>query len=222
MDALDRIDVANPCTEAWEGMAGDDRVRFCGKCEQNVYRLTDLPRAEANELLARAQAGEEICVRYARRADGTVVTNDCPSQVQRGRGSLPHLLNTAKAIAAGLVATVGAGLSTGCFEEDHQTTGRMVTPATQTQQQPQGQGEAPEPAQPTPSEEVMGDMVCEPLPVLEPEAEPPATESEAVAKPQPVKRIMGKMRAPLPRDKKEQGLERLPMAQDAAQQEETK
>lgn len=133
MDALDRIDVASPCTESWEGMVGDDRVRFCGKCEQSVYRLTDLPRVEAYALLERARGGEEICVRYARRADGTIVTNDCPSTIQRGRGGTP-LLNVVKTVAAGLAATLGAGLSTGCFEDEPQPV--APAPSKTTQQQP--------------------------------------------------------------------------------------
>lgn len=128
-DDLDRISVASPCTESWEEMSGDHRVRFCGKCEQNVYRLTDLPRAEAHALLDRARGGEEICVRYARRADGTIVTNDCPSTIQRGRGGGP-LLNVVKTVAAGLAATLSAGLTTGCFEDQ-----QPVTPAPQPPQQ---------------------------------------------------------------------------------------
>ena len=199
MDDLDRIGVANPCTESWEGMVGDDRVRFCGKCEQNVYRLTDLPRAEANELLARSQAGEEICVRFARRADGTVVTNDCPSQLERGRASLP-LLNAAKTIAAGLVATLGAGLSTGCFEDDtSMTTGRLA-PAqpAQGQRGPQGQQQpealpGQEPA-PRLAEEFMGNMICPSEPASEAPAKAPRYEDpefcgEAVQPPQQPKRL---------------------------------
>ncbi|HBP23887.1 MAG TPA: hypothetical protein DEA08_39675 [Planctomycetes bacterium] len=143
-DELDRISVASPCTESWEDMRGDDRVRFCGKCEQDVYRLTDLPRVEAYALLERARGGEEICVRYARRADGTIVTNDCPSTIQRGRGGAP-LLNVVKTVAAGLAATLGAGLSTGCFEDEPQP----VTPApTKTsQQQPTQQAPVDAPQQ---------------------------------------------------------------------------
>ena len=78
----------------------------------------------------------------------------------------------------------------------------------------------------------MGAMVCEPPPVTEApapgeaapeeaEAEEAEAEAEAVVKPQPVERIMGRMRAPLPRDKKEQGLKRLPIAEEGATQEET-
>lgn len=132
-DELDRISVASPCTESWEDMQGDNRVRFCGKCEQDVYRLTDLPRVEANALLERARGGEEICVRYARRADGTIVTNDCPSTIQRGRGGLPFS-SVVRTLAAGLAATVGAGLTTGCFEEEPQP---IAPQSSRPQTQPQ-------------------------------------------------------------------------------------
>ncbi|MCB9598250.1 MAG: hypothetical protein H6719_36390 [Sandaracinaceae bacterium] len=73
--SLDVIDVPDPCPEPWDGMKGDDKVRFCGLCEKNVFHLSNMTRDDANELLA--QATGEICVRFYRRADGTVVTTDC-------------------------------------------------------------------------------------------------------------------------------------------------
>src|SRR4051812_43681240 len=36
---LDSLTVASPCSANWAEMTGDDRSRFCGKCEKNVYNL---------------------------------------------------------------------------------------------------------------------------------------------------------------------------------------
>jgi len=76
--SLDAIDVAAPCTESWDAMTGDDRSRFCGSCRLHVYDLSAMSRAEAEELVrSRKRDGGSLCVRFVRRADGTVATDDC-------------------------------------------------------------------------------------------------------------------------------------------------
>jgi hypothetical protein len=62
-------------------MRGDDRVRFCGQCQQHVYNLSAMSRAEGEALIARHEG--RICVNLYRRADGTVLTTDCPVGVRR-------------------------------------------------------------------------------------------------------------------------------------------
>lgn len=57
-------------------MYGNDRVRFCGQCSKNVYNLSALSREEAEDLIRRMEG--HLCVRYYRRKDGTVITNNCP------------------------------------------------------------------------------------------------------------------------------------------------
>lgn len=63
-------------------MKGDDRVRACAWCQKNVYNLSNLTRPEAVALVASAIGPEAtqpgICVRFFRRADGPVLTQDCP------------------------------------------------------------------------------------------------------------------------------------------------
>ena len=73
---LDDITVAAPCHAAWDKMRGSDTVRFCQSCEKNVYNLSDMSRADA-EALIREKEGS-LCVRFARRADGTLITDNCP------------------------------------------------------------------------------------------------------------------------------------------------
>ncbi|MGE0706925.1 MAG: hypothetical protein AB7N76_02960 [Planctomycetota bacterium] len=154
-DALNRIDVASPCEVSWNSMQGDERVRFCGHCNQNVYRLTDMPRAEAMAVLERVEGGEKVCVRFARRADGTVVTNDCPSTVRRGRRRPWAQVG---AWAAGLVSAVTAGMTTGCFETDPAPV--QPQPTKTAQPTKTTQPAKPQPKQPDP--EMMGEMVCPP------------------------------------------------------------
>ena len=73
---LEGLKVASPCTVSWEGMKGDARVRHCGGCRMNVYNLSAMSRREAENLVRTTEG--RLCVRFYRRADGTVLTADCP------------------------------------------------------------------------------------------------------------------------------------------------
>lgn len=94
-----RVRIASPCDQAWSDMAGDDRSRFCFRCQKRVYDLAAMTRKEAEALLA---SGRGTCVRFYRRTDGTVMTSDCPVRTRRR-------LKVAGAISAlGLLAAGGA------------------------------------------------------------------------------------------------------------------
>ena len=73
--ALEVLQVKDPCPEDWGRMRGDDKIRHCGVCEKNVYHLSAMTRAEVDQLLAGTTG--RLCVRFYRRADGTVSTIDC-------------------------------------------------------------------------------------------------------------------------------------------------
>jgi len=74
---LDGISIASPCTADWNEMKGDDRRRFCGSCKLHVHNLSGMTADAAAALLQQATKGR-VCVRFFRRADGTVLTRDCP------------------------------------------------------------------------------------------------------------------------------------------------
>jgi hypothetical protein len=100
---LDSVRVASPCNASWDEMLGDDRVRFCTSCEKNVFNLSAMPREDAERLLAERMNGE-LCVRFYQRADGTVMTQDCPVGVTKKRRKLA-VLAAAGAGAMALAAT---------------------------------------------------------------------------------------------------------------------
>jgi len=58
-------------------MTGDDRTRHCAECNLNVYNFAAMTGFEIAELLANRQ-GRRVCARIYRRADGTMITQDCP------------------------------------------------------------------------------------------------------------------------------------------------
>ncbi|SHH08857.1 hypothetical protein [Massilia sp. CF038] len=101
--ALHRIHIASPCTASWEAMQGNERVRHCGACNKNVFNLSAMPEADAAALLADNLDGA-LCVRFYRRADGTVMTSDCGAPLTNTRSSWTTLPAMAGAAALALSA----------------------------------------------------------------------------------------------------------------------
>jgi hypothetical protein len=99
LPVLDHIRVAAPCSESWDAMTGDDRARTCARCQHQVFDLSQMTRDEA-EALIHSRTGR-LCVRYFRRADGTILTADCPVGVRKRR----RRRRVAVAIGATLAAT---------------------------------------------------------------------------------------------------------------------
>jgi hypothetical protein len=79
-DQLGRLRIAVPCQADWEGMAGDERVRHCTLCSLNVYNFAEMTRDDVRALLLRTEG--RVCARLYRRADGTVITRDCPTAIR--------------------------------------------------------------------------------------------------------------------------------------------
>ncbi|CAN5550909.1 hypothetical protein BH10ACI2_BH10ACI2_09350 [soil metagenome] len=73
---LKGIKVASPCSADWNEMYGDARKRFCSDCKLNVYNLSGMTQDEAESLIMNAEG--RLCVRFYKRADGSVITQDCP------------------------------------------------------------------------------------------------------------------------------------------------
>ena len=101
---LDELRIATPCRADWNRMTGDERARFCQACHKNVYDVSQMTRAQVQQLIREKEG--DVCLRLHRRADGTVITSDCPV----------GQTNTARPLWWGfvaLIALLSAGL-TGC------------------------------------------------------------------------------------------------------------
>jgi hypothetical protein len=72
---LEEITFKSPCTVPWEGMTGNDRVRFCGSCRRHVYSIAAMTRDEAQAFLDREMG--KTCIQLWKREDGTIITKDC-------------------------------------------------------------------------------------------------------------------------------------------------
>jgi len=81
---LTNLRIASPCPMRWEDLSptGSTHTRHCDRCRLNVHNLSEMTAEEAEALL-RSGVGEDgaarrVCVGFYRRADGTVLTADCP------------------------------------------------------------------------------------------------------------------------------------------------
>ncbi|MBK9205246.1 MAG: hypothetical protein IPL73_23035 [Candidatus Obscuribacter sp.] len=98
LDSLDNVMIAAPCNIGWDNMVGDDRVRLCAGCDKNVYNTSRMTKAEIKELLA--VEGKAPCLRIYRRADGTMLTEDCPVGLRRVRDAWQRVAKVAASIWA--------------------------------------------------------------------------------------------------------------------------
>jgi len=105
-DMLNGIDVTSPCTQSWEAMTGDASRRFCGECRLHVHNLSAMTSDEAQTLLGNADG--RLCVRFYRRPDGTVLTQDCVPVRTKLRKRLRRL-RVAAAALFGLLSPLGLG-----------------------------------------------------------------------------------------------------------------
>src|SRR6185503_11287235 len=87
-------------------MTGDARVRFCSQCDLHVYNLAELTRKEAEALVTATEG--RICGRIYRRADGTVITKDCPVGLRAIRRRVARRTAAVFAAIASLCATAMA------------------------------------------------------------------------------------------------------------------
>jgi len=115
-NVLQNIRIASPCPASWEQMAGDERVRHCSECKLNVYNLSAMTRVEAEELLQRREG--RLCVRYYRRKDGTILTQDCPRGL---RAAAQRLTRIASAALAALMSVSLAAAQTDSKNSAKQT-----------------------------------------------------------------------------------------------------
>ena len=103
---LDNIHIASPCPANWDEMFGDGRKRFCGDCKLNVYNLSNMTRRDAENLLINSEG--RLCVRFFRRADGTVLTKNCPVGWQAMKKRISRVATAAFSMVAGLFSGIFA------------------------------------------------------------------------------------------------------------------
>ena len=116
MIPLETIQVAKPCSADWDAMTGDAQVRHCGACRQNVYNLSEMTRAQAEAVILEHEG--HLCVRFYTRADGTVLTQDCPVGLRAFRLKAARKLSWAAALAVSCLTGLWHGAATHAAKKD--------------------------------------------------------------------------------------------------------
>ncbi|MDR3615995.1 MAG: hypothetical protein P4L53_20730 [Candidatus Obscuribacterales bacterium] len=99
-DIINNLRIASPCPMLWGDMqrTHEEAVRFCGDCHKKVYDVSKMSAKETTMLLQKAEvSGASICMQLYRRADGTILTDDCPVGMRRIRDTWRKLRSTAAA-----------------------------------------------------------------------------------------------------------------------------
>jgi hypothetical protein len=120
LSLLDQVSIASPCSVRWEDMPGDERVRSCDQCNLKVHNIAEMTRDEAEAFLREAvdikARGGRVCGLLWRRADGTILTKDCPVGLAAVRASVMRRVSRAAAVLGlvfSAVITLGRGRAEG-------------------------------------------------------------------------------------------------------------
>lgn len=104
---LKNLNVAAPCSANWDEMFSfeGERIRYCSQCKLNVYNLSAMKQSEAETLIMRAEG--RLCVRFYRRADGSILTQNCPVGLQALKARLSRRAQFVLGMVLGLLANIG-------------------------------------------------------------------------------------------------------------------
>ncbi len=117
-EKLRKLRVAEPCSENWNEMFGNDRVRFCSHCAKSVNDISAMSPKEALRLVKRSRGN--ICVRY--------VEHPLTKEPVIG-GRLSQIARRAPALAAGVVGAT-LSLSAMTYAQGQPRTSRTNSPQT--------------------------------------------------------------------------------------------
>lgn len=101
---LDDVRVAAPCSADWDNMFGNERVRFCDQCQLNVFNLSEMSKEDAERLIGQTEG--RLCVRFYKRQDGSIITQNCPV----GLRAIKRRLSRAATAVATFVLSLMAGI----------------------------------------------------------------------------------------------------------------
>lgn len=149
---LEGVRVAAPCPADWDKMVGDERVRYCGQCSLHVYNLSGMTKPETEGLVANAEG--RLCVRYYKRADGSILTRNCPVGLRALKQRVSRIAGAALSAVIGFFA--GLGLNFGLTPTPtHHVMGAMAAPVGLRRTPPP----PPPPVDVVPVDEIKGEMV---------------------------------------------------------------
>jgi ankyrin repeat protein len=95
---LDKIEVKSPCSENWDEMTGNEKVRFCSHCAKDVNNISTMTRKEAAKLVRKSNGN--LCIRYYQKPSGKKLFLPQLHQIIRQTGVLAGTLSAALSVSA--------------------------------------------------------------------------------------------------------------------------
>jgi hypothetical protein len=130
MKFLRQIRVEKPCREDWTGMTGDEKSRFCDKCQHSVNDLTAMTPEEAAARVIETQG--RMCVRYLPDETGAPIYKGTPAWqklVAAGIISVAGLSGCQEPLQGEAIGTpTSTTHSTSGFTEPERTIGKIAVP----------------------------------------------------------------------------------------------
>lgn len=121
---LDKVRIAAPCSADWDNMFGNERVRFCEQCQLNVYNLSEMSKAEAERLIGQTEG--RLCVRFYRRQDGSIITQNCPVGLRAIKRRLSRIATAVATSVLTFIAGIGFSSIAGKLLLQRHVMGRPV------------------------------------------------------------------------------------------------
>jgi ankyrin repeat protein len=97
-DLLDKTKVATPCSESWNEMSGNEKVRFCSHCAKDVNNISEMTRKEAFKLVRKSDGN--LCIRYYQNPKGKKLFLPQLHQIIRQTGVLAGTLSAALSVSS--------------------------------------------------------------------------------------------------------------------------
>ena len=158
---IDSVKVGVPCSEDWEKMRGNDRVRFCSHCTKEVNNLSAISRKEAARLVRASGGG--ICIRY--------IAHPVTQRPMFGE-QIVQITRRTPALAAGIM-TASLALSTMAYAQTVPSAPEPASPVAASERsdsdKEQEKADESEPTDPTPGiiEGIVLDTLGHPVPNIQ-------------------------------------------------------
>ncbi len=93
------IKVSSPCSEDWDKMQGNEKVRFCSHCAHSVNNISEMSQKEAMRLVRKSDG--RICIRYIQHPKTNApVFADKLYQISRRAGLAAGVLGASLAVSS--------------------------------------------------------------------------------------------------------------------------
>jgi hypothetical protein len=130
---INNLKIASPCPMMWSDMqrTPEEAIRFYGDYRKNVYDVSKMSARETALIVQKAEiSGASTCMQLYQRADGTIITDDCPVGLRRIRDGFRKLRSAAATFVVFLCAqsVFAQGKDSSAQSKTIETRGRVAVP----------------------------------------------------------------------------------------------